>query len=289
PSPPTIPETLFPTAINKQGASSTPTTLPQTSSLKATEGPSIIDLSSGEELVVMKVGQNDHKRPRECLSESSSSVESLREVYDVQEDGSLCPVLDHAPALPSPTKRSRFDSTSSQDKPLRSLDKMEQGQERKRLNRRSTARARNTISVTHNKHGYRDEPMESADWMSDDDEDDSANNTRQNNAQQEMALIRYEGPKTVTLADGVDALIRKRWDDDHYIPALDNLQGNELVLYRPPPPQALRDNDDNDNELSFTIIEELDDDNDDIYQFSNDNSDSLIHELEDKIMDMDLD
>ncbi|KAG0374753.1 hypothetical protein BGX24_009995 [Mortierella sp. AD032] len=282
-SPPIIPETLFPTATNKQGASVTPTTLPRaSSSLKAAEGPSIIDLSSGEELVVMKVGQNDHKRPRECLSESSSSssVESLREVYDVQEDGSLCPVLDHAPALPSPTKRSRVDSTSSRERPL---DEMEQGRESKRLNRRSTARARNTTSATNNMLGYRDEPMESADWMSDDDGD----NTRRKNAQPEMALIRYEGPKTVTLADGVDALIQKRWNDDHYIPALNNLQGNELVLYRPPPLQALRYNDDNDNEPSVMAIEELDDD--DIYQSSNDNSDSLIHELEDKIMDMDLD
>ncbi|KAK3838273.1 MAG: hypothetical protein J3R72DRAFT_448849, partial [Linnemannia gamsii] len=281
-SPPIIPETLFPTATNKQGASVTPTTLPRaSSSLKTTEGPSIIDLSSGEELVVMKVGQMDHKRPRECLSESSSSssVESLREVYDVQEDGSLCPVLDHAPALPSPAKRSRVDSTSSRERPL---DEMEQGRESKRLNRRSTARARNTTSATNNMLGYRDEPMESADWMSDDDGD----NTHRKNAQPEMALIRYEGPKFVTLADGVEALIQKRWNDDHYIPALDNLQGNELVLYRPPPLQALRDNDDNDNEPYLTAIEELDDD--DIYQSSNDNSDSLIHELEDKIMDMDL-
>ncbi|KAF9901640.1 hypothetical protein EC991_005827 [Linnemannia zychae] len=284
------PETLFPTTANEQGESTTPTTLRQGSSLKTTDGPSIIDLSSGEELVAMNVGHNEHKRPRECLSEASpsSSVESLREVFDVQEDGSLCPVLDHAPSLPSPAKRSRVDSSSSRDGPLKSLDELEQGRKRSRLNRRTTARTRNTTPAVTNMHGYRDEPIEPSGWMSDDDCHDNINHTRQQNARPEMALIRYEGPKTVTLADGVDALIRKRWNDDNDILTLDNLQGNELVLYRPPP-RALQHNDDNDTEPCLTIIEEIDDDNDNVYQSSNNNSDSLIHELEDKIMDMDLD
>ncbi|KAK3835263.1 MAG: hypothetical protein JOS17DRAFT_736648, partial [Linnemannia elongata] len=291
-SPPTaFSETLYP---KEQGAS---TTLPHFSpSSKTTDGPSIIDLSSGEELIAMNVGQSDHKRPRESLAESSSSssVESLREVYDVLEDGSLSAVLDHAPALPSPAKRSRVDSSTTDDGLLRPLDELEQGRERKRPNRRSTARPRHmqtTFSATNNNntYGYRDEAMmDTAGWMSD-DEDCHTNDTRKKAAQPEMALIRYEGPKTVTLADGVDALIRKRWNDDHDIPSLDNLQGNELVLYRPPP-RALLDIGDNDDEASLTIIEELDD-KDNIYQTAHtsvDNSDRLIHELEDKIMDMDL-
>jgi hypothetical protein len=235
----------------------------------------------------MNVGQSDHKRPRESLSESSpsSSVESLREVYDVQEDGSLCPVLDHAPALPSPAKRSRID-----DGPLKSLDELEQGREHKRQNRRSTARARHTNN-NNNTYGYRDDAMmDTTGWTSDDNSHANSNSYHKA-ARPEMALIRYEGPKTVTLADGVDALIRKRWNDDHDILSLDNLQGNELVLYRPPPLRALLDNDDNDDEPSLTIIEELGEDGN-IYQTSRtskDISDDLINELEDKIMDMDLD
>lgn len=270
-------------------------------SSKTTDGPSIIDLSSGEELIPMNVGQSDHKRPRESVadSSSSSSVESLREVYDVMEDGSLSAVLDHAPALPSPAKRSRVDSSTNDDGPLRPLDELEQGRDRKRPNRRSTARPRHmhaTINAINNNNNnntydYRDEAMiDTTGWMSD-DEDYHTNDTRQKAARPEMALIRYEGPKTVTLADGVDALIRKRWNDDHYIPSLDNLQGNELVLYRPPPPRALLDNDDNDDEPSLTVVEELGD-NYNIYQAAHtsvDSSDRLIHELEDKIMDMDLD
>ncbi|KAG0293679.1 hypothetical protein BGZ96_002470 [Linnemannia gamsii] len=295
-SPPTaVPETLFPTTT-KQRASTSPTTLlPQISTLKTTDGPSIIDLSSGEELIPMNVGQSDHKRPRESLSESSpsSSVESLREVYDVQEDGSLCPVLDHAPALPSPAKRSRID-----DEPLKSLEELEQAREHKRQNRRSTTSARRmratastNNAINNNMYGYRDEAMmDTAGWMSDDDCHINSN-SYQKAERPEMALIRYEGPKTVTLAEGVDALIRKRWNDDHDILSLDNLQGNELVLYRPLPPRALLDNDDNDDELSLAVIEELDNDSN-IYQASHtssDISDDLINELEDKIMDMDLD
>ncbi|KAF9133832.1 hypothetical protein BGX30_012134 [Mortierella sp. GBA39] len=293
--PPTaVSETLYPT---EQGAS---TTLPRfPTSSKTADGPCIIDLSSGEELFPMNVGQSDHKRPRESAtdSSSSSSVESLREVYDVMEDGSLSAVLDHAPALPSPAKRSRVDSSTNDDGPLRPLDELEQGRDRKRPNRRSTARPRHmhtTINATNNNNNtydYRDEAMiDTTGWMSD-DEDYHTNDTRQKAARPEMALIRYEGPKTVTLADGVDALIRKRWNDDHYIPSLDNLQGNELVLYRPPPPRALLDNDDNDDEPSLAVIEELGDDYN-TYQAAHtsvDNSDRLIHELEDKIMDMDLD
>lgn len=294
-SPPTaVPETLFPTTTKHEAPTSPTTLLPQISSLKTTDGPSIIDLSSGEELIPMNVGQSDHKRPRESLSESSpsSSVESLREVYDVQEDGSLSPVLDHAPALPSPSKRSRID-----DGPLKSLDELEQGREHKRQNRRSTTSARRmhaTVSTNNsiiNMYGYRDEAMmDTTGWVSDDDCHTNSN-SYQEAERPEMALIRYEGPKAVTLAEGVDALIRKRWNDDHDILPLDNLQGNELVLYRPPPPRALLDNDDNDDEPSLAFIEEIDDDSN-IYQTSHtssDNSDDLINELEDKIMDMDLD
>lgn len=242
----------------------------------------------------MNVGQSDHKRPRESFSESSpsSSIESLREVYDVPEDGSLHPVLDHAPALPSPAKRSRVDSSTDGDGPLTPVDEMEEGRERKRPNRRNIARARGSTNTSTTKmYGYRDETMDYAGWMSDDESNSNNNDSTSKTAPRtEMALIRYEGPKTVTLADGVEALIRERWSDDHTILSLDNVQGNELVLYRPPPPKALLDNDDYDNEPSATIIKQLDEDDlDQISLASNDNSDDLIQELEDKIMDMDLD
>ncbi|KAF9921374.1 hypothetical protein FBU30_008622 [Linnemannia zychae] len=277
-SPLTVPET--------QGF---PTTTPLLFPTKPTDGPSIIDLSSGEELIAMNIGQNDHKRPRETSeSSSTTSMDSLREVYDVLEDGSLHPVLDHAPALPSPAKRSRIDP--SEDGPLRQIEEWEQERECKRPNRRSFARAR--YSSVNNISGDSDDLMESANRKyENDDHSDSKNTCPPTPASRpQMALIRYEGPKTMAFSDGVDAMFRKCFHgEDNDIINLSKAKGNELVLYRPPA-QVSRDKDDKENRLPLTIIEELDDDDIDIYRApSNEDSDILINELEDKIMDMDLD
>ncbi|KAI8600491.1 hypothetical protein EDD21DRAFT_377009 [Dissophora ornata] len=72
-------------------------------------GPSIIDLSSGEELVALHLGENEHKRRRDGdLPSPTSSTESLREVFEYQDDGTLLPILDHAQAQPSPAKKVRM-------------------------------------------------------------------------------------------------------------------------------------------------------------------------------------
>ncbi|KAG0270156.1 hypothetical protein DFQ27_000075 [Actinomortierella ambigua] len=103
-------------------------------------GPSIIDLSSGEELVALHLGENEHKRRRDSTCSVSSNsfqdtyprsggpstttttttTESLREVFDVQDDGTLLPVWDHAPAMPSQKKKVKLDGRAAS--PLRSLE-----------------------------------------------------------------------------------------------------------------------------------------------------------------------
>ncbi|KAG0233553.1 hypothetical protein BGW42_007388 [Actinomortierella wolfii] len=100
-------------------------------------GPSIIDLSSGEELVALHLGENEHKRRRDSTcslsgngyhdtnnhsnsNHNNHSSESLREVFDVQDDGTLLPVWDHAPALPSKKKKVKLDGRAAS--PLRSID-----------------------------------------------------------------------------------------------------------------------------------------------------------------------
>ncbi|KAF9186151.1 hypothetical protein BGZ51_002218 [Haplosporangium sp. Z 767] len=244
---------------------------------KPTDGPSIIDLSSGEELQTLNLGENDHKRRRDNATDSGSSTDTLREVFDVQEDGSLHAVMDHAPSLPSPTKRIKTDKNSKgKDRTLWSLNEQDDGWEhRHSIHYQSNAARRNYYSNMAAKDDARtgsstdEHAMDQDSWM-------STPAYRANT----MALVRYKGPKTVTFVDGVDELIRNQLDD-HYTPALDNAQGNEMILYRRPARMPLiNQTADDDAEESSARIEELDD------GYGTDNA---IHELEEKIMDMDLD
>ncbi|KAG9069909.1 hypothetical protein KI688_009234 [Linnemannia hyalina] len=79
--------------------------------VRYSKGPSIIDLSSGEELVpIHMVDKEQHKRRRDSSCESSSppeSVDSLHQVFELQADGTLLPILDPSPSDPSPAKRMR--------------------------------------------------------------------------------------------------------------------------------------------------------------------------------------
>ncbi|KAK3814922.1 MAG: hypothetical protein J3Q66DRAFT_343400, partial [Benniella sp.] len=69
-------------------------------------GPSIIDLSSGEELVTLHLGVNEHKRKSEDdLSPPKGSAESLQEVFEYQDDGTLQPISDHNSGYLSPAKK----------------------------------------------------------------------------------------------------------------------------------------------------------------------------------------
>ncbi|KAF9990405.1 hypothetical protein BGZ75_001887 [Mortierella antarctica] len=227
------------------------------------EGPSIIDLSSGEKLEPLHWGENDHKRRRDSLTESGSSAESLREVFDVQGDGSLRPDLDHAPSLPSPPKRHRIDETI----------------------RRGSVCLLDEEEIWDNSFENDAQVMDQDEAMADDSE--SAEKKTTALGANSMALIRYEGPRSIFLADGVDSLIRHGWNEHPEDVALDTAQGHELILYRRPAPTFLSTQEtDDDAQESSTIIEEMDDD---AHYVSTENSDDLMNALEEQIMDMDLD
>ncbi|KAI1320926.1 hypothetical protein EDD11_009249 [Mortierella claussenii] len=253
-------------------------------------GVSIIDLSSGEELASLQLGENKHKRRRDSTTDSSSSGESLREVFDVMEDGSLQPVLDHVPVLPSPMKRMRTHKTldTSMNRVSRSsFEVLEEHQDHVRS-------VNNAQYCSHQFAGMEDYRNSQPMSMVDQDEYSGSDHTTNTSRTELGALIRYEGPKTMTLVDGVDALIRQRWSAQ---PELSNAQGNELVLYRRPPPTFLSsshdhddDNGSDDSSQPWARIEELKDD-DDVSCSSQGSAiiDPSLQELEDRIMDMDLD
>ncbi|KAF9996321.1 hypothetical protein BGZ79_009938 [Entomortierella chlamydospora] len=248
---------------------------------KPSEGVSIIDLSSGEELASFHLGENEHKRRRESIADSnSSSSESIREVFDVLHDGTLLPVTDHVSAQPSPVKRIR--TRKSNESILEVLEEHEVQVPKDAQHSTFTGANWNINSMD----SYRDTSSDQDVWMSDDEE---SSKSKKSIPRAELgALIRYEGPKTMTLADGVDALIRQHWGNRHGdVPTISKTQGNELVLYRRPPPTFLSSQDTDDDELqSYVRIEELGDD-DDIDNINN--TDSHINELEARIMDMDID
>ncbi|KAF9161219.1 hypothetical protein BGX20_002193 [Mortierella sp. AD010] len=73
----------------------------------------IIDLSSGEELVALHLGSNDHKRMRDYDPTSpTGSMDSLREVFEYQEDGNLLPIREYISTQPSPAKKVRLGRSS---------------------------------------------------------------------------------------------------------------------------------------------------------------------------------
>lgn len=80
------------------------------------KGPSIIDLSSGEELVPIHLVDNQqHKRRRNSSCEPSSPPEfadSLHQVFELQADGTLLPIQDPSPSDPSPAKRMRLNKAN---------------------------------------------------------------------------------------------------------------------------------------------------------------------------------
>ncbi|KAG0273867.1 hypothetical protein BGZ95_010328 [Linnemannia exigua] len=83
------------------------------------KGPSIIDLSSGEELVPMHMDDKEqlHKRRRNSLCEpssssSSESADSLHQVFELQADGTLLPIEDPSPTDRSPAKRMRLSKAN---------------------------------------------------------------------------------------------------------------------------------------------------------------------------------
>ncbi|KAF9157074.1 hypothetical protein BG015_004150 [Linnemannia schmuckeri] len=84
--------------------------------VRNSKGPSIIDLSSGEELVpIHMVDKEQHKRRRNSSCEPSSPSEiadSLHQIFELQTDGTLLPILDPSPSDPSPAKRMRLSKAN---------------------------------------------------------------------------------------------------------------------------------------------------------------------------------
>ncbi|GJJ69802.1 hypothetical protein EMPS_02151 [Entomortierella parvispora] len=259
-------------------AKSAPST--KKTSTASSHGPSIIDLSSGEELVALHVGESEHKRRRESNA-CSPDEDYLREVFDVQEDGSLCETMHHAPALPSPTKRARLEKPRPH---LQFLDQSEPKDKSKYRGRMDHIRNRQTYR--NNKSARSSAEMDA--WMSDDEEPGTPLPIFKPESQ---ALVRYQGPKSMSLAEGVDTLLKHRLiEDSNDIYSLQDPRGHELVLYR-----GYRGSDSlaeakvhTTESSSTTVIEELDDADDDNATASN-SATSLMDELQDKIMDMDLD
>ncbi|KAF9580184.1 hypothetical protein BGW38_003278 [Lunasporangiospora selenospora] len=283
------------------------------------DGPSIVDLSSGEKLQPLHLGESDHKRRRDSIADASSASEPLREVFDVQSDGSLLPTMDHAPATPSPTKRLRRDPPMFWNSrvPTPAPTPTPEGRPQRHLSKTIDPKTRNSSTMLdgHMGLGYHSEErllsllntMGQKDDMNENEENQSVNSSRL----ESRALIRYEGPRALTLADGVDALLMNRWTHRSLEPTTSEYepQGHEMVLYRPPAgtPAALfrtptrgsgsleimtRDHDDDDDgEVPMNVrIEELDDDDQEDFGFHNlATVNTPIQELEDKIMGMDLD
>ncbi|KAK3807611.1 MAG: hypothetical protein J3Q66DRAFT_355858 [Benniella sp.] len=250
-------------------------------SARTSGGPSIIDLSSGEELEALHLGENEHKRRRDSAFDSGSSAESLREVYDVLEDGSLCPVMDHAPVKPSPTKRIRVEEPMVRSK-LETLDDQE---DEPRIQAMLSEESKDNEHLDKS-----EEEREDLSRMEMSIDEESSKPCPSTLLAERGALVRYEGPISMTLADGVEGLLKHRWrESQKEMPILINAQGNELVLYRRPPPSVLASLNDSDIHDCVARIEELDDDDDDIFRRNAHDNDDQIHELEEGIMDMDLD
>ncbi|KAF9199970.1 hypothetical protein BGZ49_009830 [Haplosporangium sp. Z 27] len=96
---------------------------------KRSNGPSIFDLSSGEELLALHLGNNEHKRMRDCEPMSpTASIDSLGEVFDYQDDVNLLPIRNYLPTQPSPAKKVRL-GRSSQHSSLRFLSEEESNAE----------------------------------------------------------------------------------------------------------------------------------------------------------------
>ncbi|KAF9915185.1 hypothetical protein BX616_006703 [Lobosporangium transversale] len=95
-------------------------------------GPSIIDLSSGEELVVLHLGNNELKRRRDdsLLSSSTRTENFLLKAYEYKDDGTLTPIpdLDHRErpfTQPSPAKKVRLSRSNQRGPHLEFIEDCE--------------------------------------------------------------------------------------------------------------------------------------------------------------------
>ncbi|KAG0250273.1 hypothetical protein BG011_008519 [Mortierella polycephala] len=343
--------------------------------VQRSNGPSIIDLSSGEELIALHLGENEHKRRRDsdCDSESEPSIPSipldpLQEVFEIRDDGTLLPILDYSLTQPSPAKKMRLGKSHHDHLHLQFLSEEEsdvdvpgskttlrEDRDRKCSNRshgsvrsfqyghwaESARRKRDMFGLggTHTVSSrFRDDVNFESDRLGDAQDgvtqahdgdqkmDEQSSQVGENTmdsspsekavpdaAKGTQALFQYQGPRTLSIPDGVDMLDWGHWGDselDHTF-ALNDLQVHEIVLYRlgtagsgqvedqsshvVSQVDCIQQDEGNHPELGVTI-EELEDDNDDgDGNIADDEGcelldyDAPLVELGEKIMDMDLD
>ncbi|KAF9107691.1 hypothetical protein BGX27_008642 [Mortierella sp. AM989] len=325
-------------------------------------GPSIIDLSSGEELVVLHLGSNERKRTRDNEPPSPiGSADSLREVFDYQDDVDLLPIRNLVQAQASPVKKVRLGK-SSQHSSLRFLNEgdsdienQDQGLTSKQLQNQRVANSngfhrrtkqtrkswnleaarRNGSIFTRDdscrffadrscsgisRHNTIDGDVEIEALARNHNEEniDSENDTEIGNQSdrnsinaENQTLIRHQAPAKYSIPDEVIGWVN--WKDMNHanIIPLEQLMGNEMVLYKQSLSADLNNMESNHGEQEDGIygktennsqlsvfIEELDDDDvgsddddgnvadDEACEFSDDGP---LMELEEKIMDMDLD
>ncbi|GJJ77091.1 hypothetical protein EMPS_09450 [Entomortierella parvispora] len=281
-------------------------------------GPSIIDLSSGEELVALHLGENEHKRRRECVINCGSTESQRAEVFEAQEDGNLHPIVDHG-SQPSPAKKLRLGKSQSQShlhflgdgdsdvqgfKPTEAFWNRKLGASHRqqffpwlntKWNRaRSTTESRQRDEADQNK----DLPLDRIDEIMDSGE---------------RALVQVPRQKKLSFPDAMENFHWDSWSmhGPGSVFPLKDTHGGELVLYN----RGHQDEDStfdgvfndfyDDGPESGVIVEELEDDEDshsdreeDLENDGNladDEGCGLVEEdgplmgLEEKIMDMDLD
>ncbi|KAG0356252.1 hypothetical protein BGZ54_000798 [Gamsiella multidivaricata] len=257
--------------------------------LQNSNGPSIIDLR-----------ENDLSLPSDCM-------DSLREVFEYQDDGTLLPILDRASAQPSPAKKVRLGKASLNSF-LRFLSEEEsdaEGDEDDSKMRQSRKTGSSDgIGDDRGPQQHEKQPIDSGKTHN-----QHCHKSFETGSQ---ALTRYQGPKDLSPSGGLDVFHGCCWNSlgtVRIIP-LNELQGNELVLYQRSVAVLIVANANNSNEddgeqstamdpcgendlLSIACIEELDDELDDGNMADDEEcelpDDAPLIELEEKIMGMDLD
>ncbi|KAF9939238.1 hypothetical protein BGZ65_011116 [Modicella reniformis] len=220
-------------------------------------GPSIIDLSSGEELVTLQLGDNEHKRKRED-DFASPTANSLQEVFEHQDDETLIPIVEHPPRQLSPAKKVRL-SKASQHPFLQFLEEGEsetdETQKKVVANQDSSSGAstgayhpesgcwsgiaarRNGSTCVRNtgsrlvRHFWDDVEMGSAHHSGYD-----LGGTLSSKAEKQTLILHRE-PKTLYVHNVLKTFDQRFWGDHtstHIIP-LEETKGKELVLYQKTP------------------------------------------------------
>jgi len=281
-------------------------------------GPSIIDLSSGEELVALHLGENEHKRRRECATNCGSTESQRAEVFEAQEDGNLHPIVDHG-SQPSPAKKLRLGQAQNQSH----LHFLGDGDSDIQGFKQTGAFWNRKLGASHRQQFF---PWLNTKWnrahgTTESKQQDEADQNKglplgridETMDSGERALIQMPRQRKLSFPDTMESFHWDPWSmhGPGSVFPLRDTHGGELVLYNRGHPDEdspfgshFEDLYDNTSE-SGVIVEELEDDedshNDREEDLENDGNladdegcglaedDSPLMGLEEKIMDMDLD